>query len=166
MKNEYLYKSTCGYLKIEYDLSYIYRVSFIDALDTKIENNKGDLPKCLIDTIAWLNLYFNGQILDFLPNIYLNVSPFKKRIYNILLDIPYGKTVSYYDVGEELKKRYNYKNISLQAVGHAIGLNPIAIIIPCHRVINKNGDIGKYHYGSAIKKFLLELEKNNNKESL
>lgn len=106
----------------------------------------------------WLDIYFSKKIPDFNLPLQIDGTEFQKDIYNILLTIPYGETMTYKEVTLILKKKRNIKNMSYQAVGTAIGKNPIPLIIPCHRVIKANQDIGEYHYGRDIKKYLLELE--------
>lgn len=112
-----------------------------------------------IRTKKWLDKYFKGEN----PNIKeLSLKPrgtdFRKIVWSYLLEIPYGKTTTYKDITDKIKKKLN-KNMSYQAVGSAIGHNPISILIPCHRVISVNGNLTGYAGGIDIKKKLLELEK-------
>ena len=78
---------------------------------------------------------------------------FQQRVWQALLTIPYGKTISYGEIAKMVDCR------SAQAVGQAVGANPIALLIPCHRVVGANGTLGGYAYGLNRKKQLLELEK-------
>lgn len=97
--------------------------------------------------------YFDGSRRDFsIPLVYPG-SPFQRRVWNALRDIPYGETISY----EELARRVGSPT-GQRAVGHANGQNPIAIVIPCHRVINKGGKLGGYGGGLWRKRILLDLE--------
>lgn len=105
-----------------------------------------------------MNLYFEGANPEIVPSFELKGTPFQIDIWKILLSIPYGKRVSYFDIGS-IYKNIKGKRTSLQAIGSAIGKNPILIIVPCHRVINKNERIGSYSAGSEVKTKLLELEK-------
>ncbi len=105
------------------------------------------------DVIYQLEKYFNKELKSFDIPIKLSGTPFQKRVFLELLKIPHGSTVSY----QELAKRVGNKKAS-RAVGNANGKNPIAIIIPCHRVIAKNGSIGGFSGGVDIKRKLLELE--------
>src|SRR5262249_56091927 len=99
--------------------------------------------------------YFAGELRLFsLPLVYPG-SPFQVRVWNELLRIPYGKTCSY----EELARRIGSSS-GQRAVGHANGLNRIAILIPCHRVVNKDGKLGGYGGGLWRKKYLLPPEKS------
>ena len=83
-------------------------------------------------------------------------SPFQKKVWQAVSKIPYGKTMSYLDVAFSMKRQS-----SVRAVATAIGYNPIAYLIPCHRVIRSNGDLGGYRWGVDLKQQLLEWETNN-----
>lgn len=102
--------------------------------------------------------YFEGKRRIFDIPIHLNGTEFQKKVWNALTNIPYGQTVSYKDIAISIG---NEK--SCRAVGMSNNKNPIAIIIPCHRVIGKNGDLTGYAGGIEIKKYLLNLEKKNSK---
>lgn len=100
--------------------------------------------------------YFAGTLDRFsLPLIYPG-KPFQAKVWSELLRIPYGETISY----EELARRVGSPSAQ-RAVGHANGLNPIAIVIPCHRVVNKSGKLGGYGGGLWRKQFLLDLERGS-----
>ena len=109
----------------------------------------------------WLDDYFAGKqtenaIMGAKTDGRITVQPkgtaFQQRVWQVLLTIPYGKTVSYGEIARMVGCK------SAQAVGQAVGANPIALLIPCHRVIAANGKIGGYEYGQEIKKRLLEVE--------
>lgn len=100
-----------------------------------------------------LKEYFDGKRKKFTVPLVFPGSPFELQVWNALLRIPAGATASYYDVAMKIGKPK-----SSRAVGRANGMNRIAIVIPCHRVINKNGDLGGYGGGVWRKKMLLELE--------
>lgn len=117
-------------------------------------------PPIIAETIQWLDDYFAGKRPCNVPRLNPQGTAFQKRVWKALLTIPYGKTVSY----GELARMVGCK--SAQAVGQAVGANPIALIIPCHRVIAAHGKIGGYEYGIEIKKKLLELEGNPTKTSV
>ena len=106
----------------------------------------------LEQTKLWLSQYFSGKIPDFLPPIVLKGSEFQKRVWTLLLEIPYGKTVTY----GELAKKLGCK--SAQAIGGAVGRNPISILIPCHRVVGADGSLTGYAGGVKKKEFLLNFE--------
>ena len=107
----------------------------------------------LARTKDWLNQYFQGNIPESLPPVKLDGTVFQKRVWNLLLDIPYGKTVTYGDLAKLLGCR------SAQAVGNAVGRNPISILIPCHRVIGAGGKLTGYAGGVDKKAALLRIEK-------
>ena len=79
-------------------------------------------------------------------------------VWNILKEIPYGKTITYSEIADKIALERGIKRMSAQAVGGAVARNPIAIIVPCHRVIGANGELVGYEYGTEIKTALLELE--------
>lgn len=109
-------------------------------------------------TKEWLNLYFKGQKPDFIPLLALQASEFRLAVWQILLEIPYGQTLSYGDISAVLAKQKGLKTMSAQAVGGAVGHNPISIIIPCHRVVGSNGNLTGYAGGLEKKIALLQLE--------
>lgn len=108
--------------------------------------------------ITWLDSYFKGVSPDFIPNIKLSGSEFRKMICEIMLTIPYGKTMTYGEIAKEAAKRTGKNRISAQAVGGAVGHNPISVIIPCHRVIGSDGGLRGYAGGLDRKLKLLLLE--------
>jgi len=112
-----------------------------------------NIPVCLKDCVKQLQLYFTDDLRSFNLKYNLQGTSFQKRVWDALRDIPFGETVSYQDIAIAIG---NPK--AQQAVGTAIGKNPCAITIPCHRVINKNGDIGGYAGGLENKIFLLRHE--------
>ena len=112
------------------------------------------------DTIKWLDIYFGGAVPDFTPELSVHSTPFRKAVYDILLTIPYGKTKTYGEIAEILARQTGKKKMSSQAVGGAVGHNPISIIIPCHRVVGADGSLIGYAGGIDRKRFLLELEGN------
>ena len=103
----------------------------------------------------WLSLYFAGKIPDFLPPLRPEGTPFQKRVWKLLLEIPYDETVTY----GELAKQLGCK--SAQAVGGAVGRNPISILVPCHRVVGTDGSLTGYAGGVEKKEALLKLEKDH-----
>ena len=125
--------------------------------DSCIEQETVILHNCA----QWLNDYFQGNTSVFPYPLDPKGTQFQKRIWNILMEIPYGTTWSYAKVCERYCTVYNVKTMSNQAVGRAIGHNPVSILIPCHRVIGSNGKLTGYAGGLNCKKYLLELEKNN-----
>ena len=123
------------------------------------EITKNDDEKILIETKKWLDRYFNGEKpcpneLDLAPI----GSKFRKNVWDILCKIPYGKVITYNDIAKEIAKKRKINKMSAQAVGGAVGHNPISIIIPCHRVIGTNGSLTGYAGGLDKKEYLLKLE--------
>ncbi|GHT35247.1 methylated-DNA--protein-cysteine methyltransferase [Bacteroidia bacterium] len=109
----------------------------------------------------WLDCYFSGREPDFMPLLKPKGSPFQQSIWNILCEIPYGKTVSYGEIAKQYNAQNKEKQTSARAVGGAVGHNPISIIIPCHRVVGANGNLTGYAGGIDKKILLLQIETNN-----
>lgn len=114
------------------------------------------------ETSKWLDLYFSGKIPDFTPKYKIeNLTPFRQEVIGIMNTIPYGKTVTYNDISKIISQKRGLKRMSSQAVGGAVGWNPICIIIPCHRVVGSNGSLTGYSGGIKNKVALLRLEQND-----
>lgn len=126
-------------------------------LDSGIDSS--DLP-IFTQTKEWLDLYFNGEIPRFAPQIAFpsNASAFALRVWEILQSIPYGKTTTYGAIAKQIAREFGIAKMSAQAVGGAVGRNPISIIIPCHRVIGANGNLTGYAGGLENKIALLKIE--------
>jgi len=100
----------------------------------------------------WLELYFAGENPDFTPSLKPHGTAFRHKVWNILLEIPYGEVITYGDIARKLKVN------SAQAVGGAVGHNPISIIIPCHRVVGASGNLTGFAGGLDKKIWLLKSE--------
>lgn len=111
----------------------------------------------LDETARWLDDYFSGGQPDFTPPLHLIGSAFRLRVWARLLEIPYGQTTTY----GALAKRLGGVHMSAQAVGGAVGHNPISIIVPCHRVVGTNGSLTGYAGGLDRKIKLLEIEQTD-----
>lgn len=111
----------------------------------------------LRDAERWLDIYFSGHEPDFLPPISLDGSPFRLAVWNCLREIPWGQVITYGEVARRLEGEYG-RRISAQAVGGAVGHNPISLMIPCHRVIGADGCLVGYAGGLGLKRGLLQLE--------
>ena len=131
--------------------------------DEVLFSSKEEDYKILRLTETWLDKYFSGGDPDFIPPINVSGSEFRKDVWDILLKIPYGKTRTYKEVGEALLASGKYERVSNQAVGGAVGHNPISLIIPCHRVIGSDGSLRGYAGGVDVKRKLLELEREEKK---
>lgn len=111
------------------------------------------------ETNKWLDCYFRGEIPDFTPKYRIEeLTPFRKEVLDILNTIPYGQTLTYGDIARKIAENRGMKRMSAQAVGGAVGWNPICIIIPCHRVIGSGGKLTGYGGGMNNKVALLKLE--------
>lgn len=106
----------------------------------------------------WLNTYFKGTEPDFTPPLRLNATPFRKLIWETLLTVSYGKTVSYGELAKTAALKSGQARISARAVGGAVGHNPISLIVPCHRVLGADGSLTGYAGGVDRKRKLLLLE--------
>lgn len=130
---------------------------FGEGLSEKIEEN-ANLP-VFDETSRWLDIYFSGKVPDFTPPLFVRGSDFRKCVCKILLEIPYGKTLTYGEIAKRIAKERGLSKMSAQAVGGAVGHNPISIFIPCHRVVGANRNLTGYGGGMWRKIKLLELEK-------
>ena len=91
------------------------------------------------ETRRWLDIYFSGRQPDFTPRYHMDgLTPFRGEVVDAMLAIPFGETVTYGDIAAALAKKLGIAKMSAQAVGGAVGWNPICIIVPCHRVIGAN----------------------------
>lgn len=106
----------------------------------------------------WLDVYFSGDQPDELPPLWPQGTPFQLAVWRLLLAIPYGETTTYGALARELASQRGLEHMSAQAVGQAVGRNPIAILIPCHRVLGANGTLTGYAAGAERKQWLLALE--------
>lgn len=124
------------------------------------ENNKKNFSenKIFEETKKWLDIYFSGVEPKFTPKLNLEGTEFRKDVWEILLEIPYGETITYKDISEKLIGSGKYKKMSNQAVGGAVAHNPISLIIPCHRVVGSSRSLTGYAGGLHRKMKLLKLE--------
>ena len=112
----------------------------------------------LAEAKKWLDVYFTGKEPKFTPPLHPAGSEFRQAVWQILLQIPYGKTVTYGQIASKIAEMKKLPRMSAQAVGGAVGHNEISIIIPCHRVVGTNGSLTGYAGGIDKKISLLELE--------
>ena len=112
----------------------------------------------LAEAKKWLDVYFSGEEPKFTPPLHPEGSTFRQAVWQILLQIPYGQTITYGEIASKLTEKKNGSHMSAQAVGGAVGHNEISIIIPCHRVVGTNGSMTGYAGGIDKKISLLELE--------
>ncbi len=116
-----------------------------------------DLP-AFAKAKEWLDIYFSGRDPGFTPPLALHTTPFRQTVCEIMLTIPYGKTMTYGQIAKIIAERRGIERMSAQAVGGAVGHNPISLIIPCHRVIGSDGSLTGYGGGLDKKAALLKLE--------
>ena len=128
----------------------------LESIPIKVDNPKKYEP-FMIDVLKQLSQYFNGSRKQFELDLKLQISPFYQKVLNEVCKIPYGQTRSYKNIAKKIKNPRAYR-----AVANANATNPIPIIIPCHRVIQSNGKLGKYGGGEGLKYSLIEKEKNSN----
>jgi methylated-DNA-[protein]-cysteine S-methyltransferase len=145
------WNSPVGYLEIGADETHLRSIRKV--IPPKEACYKAKLP-LLIETIAQLDEYFKGRRQKFTIPLYQPGTLFQRAVWDELLTIPYGSRTSYVDIAERIGSPF-----ALRAVGNANGRNRICIIVPCHRVVKLNGNIGGYAYGSDMKKFLLDMER-------
>ena len=150
-----LYQSPLGSIVLASDGEYVTALRFEDGAAPA---DSADLP-VFKEAVRWLDTYFGGGIPDFTPPVKPDGTPFQKEVYAILLEIPYGQTTTYGKIAEKIAGRRGVKKMSAQAVGGAVGRNPVALIIPCHRVIGSDGSLAGYAYGLRRKAKLLEAER-------
>ena len=128
---------------------------FADGLEGEY---KEQLLPVFEQTDMWLDIYFSGKAPDFTPPLIMKTSEFGKAVWEIMLSIPYGKTMTYGEIADRIAKQKGIQKMSAQAIGGAVGHNLISLIIPCHRVIGANGKLTGYAGGIDKKVKLLELE--------
>ena len=130
---------------------------FADTLSEEFEEK--DLP-VFEQAKRWLDIYFSGKVPDFTPPLkFVGISSFRKAVWEVMLTIPYGKTMTYGEIAQKIAYDKCIKKMSAQAVGGAVGHNSISLIIPCHRVVGTNGSLTGYAGGIEKKIRLLTLEK-------
>ncbi len=147
------YQSPIGFLKISGTDSFISEILFIDTIEKPPADNKKKLPPVIINCIEELIQYFHGERRAFDFPLNQAGTEFQKRVWNELLGIPFGKTISYV----ELSRRVGDTK-AIRAAASANGKNNIAIVVPCHRVIGAKNDLVGYAGGIWRKKWLLEHE--------
>lgn len=159
----YFYKSPLGTLMMSAKNGFLMSLSFLKTADKKNKITAAD-KNTISAACRWLDIYFNGDRPDFLPPMHLDGTEFRMEVWKLLQQIPYGKTTSYSDIAKQIAAQLGRQKMSAQAVGGAVGANPIAIIIPCHRVVGKNGSLTGYAGGLDKKIALLKIEGHDMKK--
>ena len=154
-----IYTSPIGPIVIESDGQAITSLRFSNeqacvtsTTQEKAQNEAVTTIPIIAEAIQWLDDYFAGKRPCNVPRLNPQGTAFQKRVWTALFTIWFGQTKTYGEIAKMVDCH------SAQAVGQAVGANPIALIIPCHRVIAAHGQLGGYAYGTEIKKQLLELE--------
>ncbi|MDO9576737.1 MAG: methylated-DNA--[protein]-cysteine S-methyltransferase [Candidatus Cloacimonadales bacterium] len=140
--------SPIGKLGLYADETHLLRLTFCAA------GEKRNTNKILKETEKQLQEYFAGKRTEFNIPLKLEGTEFRQQAWNELQKIPYGETISYQELAERVGS-----SKKARAVGNANHYNPIPIIVPCHRVVRKSGDLGGFGGGLDVKEYLLELEK-------
>ena len=158
----YYYDSPLGGITVSSDGSEILGLWFDgqkyfgDTLPKEYEEK--DLP-IFEEAKRWLDIYFSGEAPDFTPPLKIDTTPFRKAVWEIMLTIPFGQTMTYGEIADRIAKQKGIAKMSAQAVGGAVGHNAISLIIPCHRVVGSNGSLTGYAGGIEKKVQLLTMEK-------
>ena len=121
------------------------------------EHTAKQLP-VFLEAVRWLDIYFSGSVPDFTPELSLRGTVFRRKVWNCLLSVPRGATVTYGQIAGRLSQREGTGRISARAVGGAVARNPVSLIIPCHRVIGADGSLTGYAAGMEKKRSLLRME--------
>ncbi|MBO4851763.1 MAG: methylated-DNA--[protein]-cysteine S-methyltransferase [Prevotella sp.] len=129
---------------------------FAAALDTE-RVERPDL-EIFADTRRWLDIYFTGRAPGFTPPLLMRTSDFRRRVWELMLTIPFGQTMTYGELARRIAAERGMRSMSAQAVGGAVGHNSISLIIPCHRVVGADGSLTGYAGGIDKKMRLLQLE--------
>ena len=151
------YESPMGKLWLTEENGMLTGVSFSADCASDVPRTAG---KEFAPVKQWLEDYFRGEHRE--PDFSMKPkgTPFQQMIWDLLLKIPYGQTCTYGDLAKEAAEILGKEKMSAQAVGQAVGRNPIAIVIPCHRVIGAGGKLTGYAYGPEKKQCLLSHEQN------
>ena len=129
-----------------------------DAREISNLEIKNDLP-IFGQVESWLESYFSGKQTSITIPLQPKGTSFQQRVWQILQEIPYGETMTYGEIAQRIAKEKGVETFSAQAVGQAVGKNPISILIPCHRVLGKNGALTGYAGGVHRKEQLLRIER-------
>ncbi len=144
--------SPIGWLKLSFEAKALVALRIVEEDEVEASADRRSTTDAQFQSVCrWLDTYFSGREPDFQPLLAPRGTPFQQQVWAALRKIPYGTTVTYGELAARIGCR------SAQAVGQAVGHNPIAIVIPCHRVVGRNG-LGGYAYGIECKRQLLKIE--------
>lgn len=152
-KDTIYYNSPAGIIEITSEDDKIASISFTD-IDKHAPAKE---TPALKEAVKQLSEYFTGKRKGFDIELYPSGTDFQRKIWQELMKIPYGTTISYSQLAQKIGNKK-----AVRAVANAVAANNLAVIIPCHRIIGKNGSLTGYKWGIEKKKRLLEHEKGNN----
>ena len=155
------YKSPLGWITIASDGTALVGLWFDKQrfFAATLSSDQKERPLPIFEqAVRWLDLYFSGRNPGFVPQIALRTTEFRQEVCRIMLAIPYGRTMTYGKIAEIIARQKGIPRMSAQAVGGAVGHNPVSLIIPCHRVIGANSALVGYGGGLDRKSALLSLE--------
>ena len=154
------YQSPIGEILLVADDEYLTGLWFVGSkgCPQNLKISTEQILPVITQTIQWLDEYFQGKIPYFPPQLKMRGTKFQMDVWAILLEIPYGQTVTYGSIAQQLATKYGKAKMSAQAVGQAVGRNPISLIVPCHRVVGANTNLVGYGAGVDKKIYLLNLE--------
>ena len=161
MEYTYRYLSPVGEILLISDGESLTGLRFDDQ-PRPMETLEPERPPCpfpiFADAVRWLDLYFSGRDPGFTPALRLTGTPFQQEVWALLRTVPYGQTTTYGALAQRLAEGRGVLRMSAQAVGGAVGRNPVALRVPCHRVIGADGGLTGYAFGLDRKRSLLDLE--------
>lgn len=147
------YESPIGLIEVTADDTRLLSVIFVEEKQTTNENN------CVKESLLQLSRYFKGEMTDLHSSSPATGTPFQHSVWKALTQIPFGTTYTYSEIAQQLQKE-----TAVRAVGNAIGKNRLAILVPCHRVVGKNGAMTGFAWGTWRKEWLLTHEKNHSQK--
>lgn len=152
--NSCIYESPIGFLELREENGALTRLYLLRDQERRAPQKRGEgVSGLLSEACRQLDEYFAGERRTFELPLLLSGTAFQRSVWEELRKIPYGATRSYEDIAAGIGNKK-----AVRAVGQANNRNPVMIVVPCHRVIHKNGDIAGFGCGTAVKKYLLELE--------
>lgn len=164
MLKKYIMDSPIGALAIVADETHLKEVHMENQIH-EADHIETGLNAVILETQAFFEAYFKGENPSFNRELIdWEGTEFQTQIWELLLDIPYGQTRTYKELAQAVAKRRNLKQMSAQAVGGAVGSNPISVIVPCHRVVGSNNHLTGFGGGLDRKIKLLQHEGNQIKE--
>lgn len=161
MTYEAKYTSPLGAMVMRSDGRYLTRLFFSESNDAaKCAGQAVEKSLPIFDrTARWLDIYFGGEHPGFTPEYRMEgLTPFRRQVVELMVRIPYGQTTTYNALAQQIAAANGMRKMSAQAVGGAVGWNPVCLVVPCHRVVGARGNLTGYGSGIENKVKLLELE--------